>query len=142
MCLIEDLFGSAEVHQFPQHLMAARIFGACGQLSIGERTGPAFAKLHVAPGIQRSALPVTLYALHALFQTLSPLQHERTIAGSGQHQRRKHAAGAKTDHDRAMGEPFAACCRQHKGTLPDHRDIRSRMAKHLLFIRDLTIHHV
>ena len=69
-----NFFRRAVQDEFPQHLGAARILDAGGQLPVRKGAGAAFSKLHIGMHIQYASLPKTLYISSAGIHILSPLQ--------------------------------------------------------------------
>ena len=71
--LIENALGRAVRMQDGQHLAAAGILDAGGQLAVRKRARAALAELHVAVFIQRAAVEKALHAPRTLIHALAAL---------------------------------------------------------------------
>ena len=100
--LIENALGRAVRVQDGQHLAAAGILDAGGQLAVRKCARAALAELHVAVFIQRAAVEKALHALRALIHALAALQADGVQPRPRQIQRRKQAARPHADHHRRV----------------------------------------
>ena len=90
--------GKLREHPLPPGILRAGV-----ELPVGEGTGAALAKLHVALWIQLAGFEEFFHHLVPRLGVVAALKYNRTEPGFGQHQRGKHAAGAKAHHHRTMG---------------------------------------
>ena len=101
----ENILICTEGHKLLQNPADPGIIQSGIQLSIGESTGAALAKLDIAAGIQLTGLKEMLHLFMSGLSILSPFQNQRPQASLGENQGRKHTGRAKAHHHRAVLGP-------------------------------------
>ena len=102
----QDLGRCTGFHKLLHHLapQVARVFDLAPELAVRERAGAAFAKLHIALGVQRVFAPQVPGVFGALAYRRAAFEHDGFESHLRQQQRGKHAAGPKAHHHRAQGQ--------------------------------------
>ena len=105
---VEDFFRRAGLDELVQDFATVefRVLDLAVELAVGKGPGAALAELHIGLGVEHAFTPQAPGVLGALAHFLAALEDDRLEAHLRQQQAGKNAAGAKTDHDRAFGQPL------------------------------------
>jgi hypothetical protein len=122
VCGIQNVGGGAGIDELVHHLAAqvARVFDLAVELAVAERACTAFAKLHIALGVEHLFAPQAPSVFRALSHGFAPLEHDGFETHLRQGQRRKHAARPKAHHHRALAFLFAKMGWRLAGGVPCH----------------------
>ena len=103
----ENFLRRSRLDELLQHLAAVmlRVTDLAPQLAVRERTGAAFAKLHIRFRIKHASTPQAPGVLGPLAHRLAAFKNDRTKTHLRQQQPGEQAAGAGADNDRARGQP-------------------------------------
>ena len=122
VCGPQNLFRCTKAHKLGHHLapQMARVFDLAVELAVAEGAGTAFAKLHIALGLQHMLAPQAPGVFGALAHAAPAFDDDGLQAHLRQHQGGKHAARPKANHHRPLslhGGPVGRCL--HRG-MPSH----------------------
>ncbi len=98
----ENGFGRTVTVKLFEDPLNTGIMGARVQFPIGKGSGSAFAELDITLGIQRTSGAETLDGCPPGERIHAALQDDRPQAGTGKHQRGKHACRAEADNNRTL----------------------------------------
>src|SRR5205085_11333198 len=98
----EDLFRGAGTDQLVEDLarQVARVADLAPQLAVRERSGAAFAELHVRFRVEDAAPPQAPGVARPLAHRAAALEHDRTKSGLGEDERGEDSARPEADDDR------------------------------------------